>query len=65
MTNTSQVTTDRKIVLIKLIDKDGKELIQLHGSIIALEPNESAQLNVGVTADFSDAFDFEIEEVEV
>ncbi len=61
--NTGKSNSEQKLVSVTILDKDGKQLITLKGLIVALKPGEETQLNIGVTSDFSNAYDFKIEEI--
>lgn len=61
--NTGKSNSEQKLVSVTILDKDGKQLITLKGLIVALKPGEKTQLNIGVTSDFSNAYDFKIEEI--
>ncbi len=47
-------------VEVKLLDKEGKILDTVQGLIPALKSGASTQLNIGVGADYANAYDFEI-----
>lgn len=47
---------------IKFVNKDGEEIGTITGLITPLEAEGSTQLNASVTADYTNAFDFEISE---
>lgn len=61
--NTGKSNSEQKLVSVTILDKDGNQLITLKGLIIALKSGEKTQLNIGVTSDFSNAYDFKIEEI--
>ena len=60
VTNTSKNKTDAKTVDIKLLDKEGKEILTVGGIISPLEPGETKQFNSSMTLDYSNIYDFEI-----
>lgn len=60
--NTTSSYKDMTSVTVKILDKSGKELTSLKGLIAPLEAGETTQLNIGVTSDYANAYDFEIVE---
>lgn len=62
ITNKGSVSTTLKIITIKILDENGNILEEIDGVITALNVGESTQLNIGITKDYSNAYDFEIEE---
>ena len=60
ITNTSNETKGGYKIKVKVIDKEGNEIISLPGHIRNLEPNETEQLNVSATFDYVNAYDIEI-----
>ena len=60
ITNTSNETKGGYKIKVKVIDKEGNEIISLPGHIRSLEPNETEQLNVSATFDCVNAYDIEI-----
>jgi hypothetical protein len=60
--NTTSSATTTKFVKISILDKSGTVLAEVDGMIVALESGETTQLNVGTSADYANAYDFEIEE---
>ena len=48
-------------VRVYLLDKDGNQIDYMDGIIAAIEPGEKTKLNIGILADFSNAYDFTIE----
>ena len=58
--NNSGSKTGVMEVTITLFDRNGKQLSKMNGLIGALEPGESTQLDMGTTADVSNAYDFTI-----
>lgn len=59
--NTGASDTKLTPVTVKILDKSRKELAAVKGLISPLQAGEITQLNVGVTADYANAYDFEIE----
>lgn len=57
-------TTDKENgnfgVNIKVLNKEGSEIISISGFIDKVEPGQTVQLNTSATADFANAYDFEI-----
>lgn len=60
VTNTTSKKTGEKLVTVKLLDKDGNEIITVKGMIQPLEAGAKGQFNTSMTLDYSDAYDFEI-----
>ena len=58
--NTTGVATPQKNVKVTLLDKEGAKIIDLSGIIDAMESGETVKLNVSVTSDLSNAYDFTI-----
>ncbi len=58
--NTTGVATPQKNVKVTLLDKEGAKIIELSGIIDAMENGETVKLNVSVTSDLSNAYDFTI-----
>ena len=59
--NNSGTKTSLKTVEITLIDKEGNELTKVTGIIDSLDVGESKQLNIGMTSDYVNAYDFKVE----
>ena len=59
--NNSGAKTSLKTVEITLIDKEGNELTKVTGIIDSLDVGESKQLNIGMTSDYVNAYDFKVE----
>ena len=59
--NNSGTKTALKTVEITLIDKEGNELTKVTGIIDSLDVGESKQLNIGMTSDYVNAYDFKVE----
>ena len=60
ITNTSNVEKGGYPVDIKVIDKEGQEIITVGAYISKLQPGQSTQLNTSATFDYANAYDFEI-----
>lgn len=58
--NTDADITETKLVQVKLLDKDGNTISTVNGIIGALKVGESTQLNVNITSDLTNAYDFTI-----
>ena len=58
--NTTGAATPQKNVKVTLLDKEGNNIIDLSGIIDAMESGETVKLNVSVTSDLSNAYDFTI-----
>ena len=59
--NNSGTKTSLKTVEITLIDKEGNELTKVTGIIDSLDVGDSKQLNIGMTSDYVNAYDFKVE----
>ena len=60
ITNTSNVEKGGYPVDIKVLDKEGQEIITVGAYISKLQPGQSTQLNTSATFDYANAYDFEI-----
>ena len=60
VTNKSGAKTESKTVEITLIDYEGKELTTVPGIIKALDVGETTQLNISLTSDYVNAYDFRV-----
>ena len=61
VTNTTEKAVDVTRIRLKLYDDKGNVLEELDGLISPLKAGESTQLNMGVSADYANAYDFTIE----
>ena len=61
VSNNSAQKSNLKMIEIILLDKDGKELTRVNGIIDELEVNEKTQLNIAMTSDYIEAYDFKVE----
>lgn len=59
--NNSGAKTSLKTVEITLIDKEGNELTKVTGIVDSLDVGDSKQLNIGMTSDYVNAYDFKVE----
>ena len=59
--NNSGTKTALKTVEITLIDKEGNELTKVTGIVDSLDVEDSKQLNIGMTSDYVNAYDFKVE----
>ena len=59
--NNSGTKTSLKTVEITLIDKEGNELTKVTGIVDSLDVEDSKQLNIGMTSDYVNAYDFKVE----
>ena len=59
--NNSGAKTSLKTVEITLIDKEGNELTKVTGIVDSLDVGDSKQLNIGMTSDYVNAYDFKLE----
>ena len=60
VTNTSDTTKGDYPVDVKIIDKEGNEIITIAAYIGSLEPGESTQFNTSATFDYANAYDFSV-----
>ena len=60
--NKSGEISESKMVEVEVIDKEGNIIITLKGVIDEMEEGETSQLNVSVTSDIANAYDFRISE---
>lgn len=60
--NTTGKKSDEKMIKISILDKEGKKITDVKGIIDAVEAGKSVQLNISVTADVANAYDFKISE---
>ena len=60
--NTSNEKTEKKRVNVKVLDEQGNKIAELKGIIDPIEAKGTTKLNMGVTIDVSNAYDFEISE---
>ena len=60
--NKTDTKTEKKRVKIKVLDEKGNKLTEIRGIIAPIEAKGKTQLNMGVTTDVSNAYDFEISE---
>ena len=58
--NNSGVKTDVKTLQITLLNKDGSELTTVTGIVNGLEIGETTQLNIAMTSDYVNAYDFRV-----
>lgn len=59
--NLSDKSTDLIEIILTLYDIEGNKLVAIPGVIEPLEPNGKAQLNIGATADYANAYDFKVQ----
>ena len=60
--NKTDTKTEKKEVKVKVLDEKGEKITEIKGIIAPIEAKGKAQLDMGVTADVSNAYDFEISE---
>ena len=60
VTNNSGSRTNAKTVQITLLDYEGNELTTVPGIIKELEVGETTQLNISLTSDYVNAYDFRV-----
>lgn len=61
VTNKGTSVTKLTLLEITLYDKNNNVLTKLNGLVDSLQPGESTSLNIGVTADYANAYDFTVE----
>ena len=61
--NISEKKTKEQMINVEVVDKEGKTLTELRGLINKLDPGAIEQLNIVVTADVSNAYDFKVSKV--
>lgn len=61
VTNTGNKDIDLTPIELTLYDDQGNELEKLDGIISPVKAGETVQLNIGISADYSNAYDFKIE----
>ena len=60
--NNSGVKTEVKTIQITLLDQEGAELTTVTGIVNGLEVGETTQLNISMTSDYVNAYDFRVSE---
>lgn len=60
VTNVSDTTKGGYPINIKIVDKDGNEIVMVGAFLGTLKPGESTQLNTSATFDYANAYDFSI-----
>lgn len=60
VTNNTGKTSEERMVKIEVIDKNGGVITTLRGTVDRVEDGQKVQLNIGVTADVANAYDFRI-----
>ena len=61
VTNTTDEPIDSTEVNLILLDKDGNEIDTIVSTISSIEAGASTEISAGITADYSNAYDFRIE----
>lgn len=61
VTNNTGNRTEAKVVNITLLDYEGQELTTVTGIIKELNVGETTQLNISLTSDYVNAYDFRVE----
>ena len=61
VTNNTGNRTEAKVVNITLLDYEGQELTTVTGIIKELNVGETTQLNISLTTDYVNAYDFRVE----
>ncbi len=64
VTNKGDTRYDVQEITIKILDENGEVMTEAHPLIDAMNPGETAKINVSFTADISNAKDFTIETAE-
>lgn len=60
VSNKTGSATNDKMVKVEVLDKSGNTIVTLRGLIDAMPADGSVQLNMAVTADVANAYDFKI-----
>ena len=60
VTNNTGKTSEERMVKIEVLDKNGGVITTLRGTVDRIEDGQKVQLNIGVTADVANAYDFRI-----
>ena len=60
VTNKTNTKSNLKMVEITLVDQNNTELVRVKGVINELKPEESTVLNISMTSDFVNAYDFTV-----
>ena len=63
--NTTGVETEDKTVKVEILDKQGNVITRLLGPIDSIPAGGTVKLNVAVTADVANAYDFRISEQKI
>ena len=58
--NNTDETTDLKTIELTLLDYNGEEIVTSTGIIDSIEPGETTQLNISMTSDYVNAYDFSV-----
>ena len=59
--NMGSTATEMQLVDVIILGKNGEQLTKVIGAVAPLEGGESSQLNISMTMDYSNAYDFKIE----
>ena len=60
VTNMGNTKTEEQLIKVAILDKEGNVVLNLEQMLVAIEPGQSAQLNVNVSADITGAYDFRV-----
>ena len=58
--NTTDEKIEEKMVRVEILDKQGDTITEVKGVIDSVDPGKTVQLNIAVTADVANAYDFKI-----
>lgn len=56
--NVTKVKVEEKIITLKLLDKQNKDIANLSGIVKILEPNEITKLKITATLNYIEAYDY-------
>ena len=61
VTNSTEKDTEVIGINIVILDKKGEEIAKIPGAIPPLKTRETKQLNIGITEDYANAYNFRVE----
>lgn len=61
ITNSTEKDTEVIGINIVILDKKGEEIVKIPGAIPPLKTRETKQLNIGITEDYANAYNFRVE----
>ena len=60
VTNTTSQTKGNEMILLTIINKEGKTLTTINGYLDTIEEGETSILSIKTSADFANAYDFKV-----